>query len=77
MQNGKSALTKGAIDADGHILEPADLWETHLEPKYRDRALRMRTNSDGMEILEIEGKRSWTGLSRLAWPAWRYGSTRH
>ena len=28
------------IDADGHILEPPDLWETYLEPKYRDRAIR-------------------------------------
>ena len=24
------------IDADGHILEPPDLWEKYLEPKYRD-----------------------------------------
>jgi hypothetical protein len=23
------------IDADGHILEPPDLWEKYLEPKYR------------------------------------------
>ena len=49
MQNGNGVITKGAIDADGHILEPADLWETYLEPKYRDRALRLRTNSDGSE----------------------------
>ena len=25
---------EGAVDADGHILEPPDLWETHLEPKF-------------------------------------------
>ncbi len=31
---------EGAVDADGHILEPPDLWERYLEPKYRDRALR-------------------------------------
>jgi hypothetical protein len=24
---------KGAIDADGHILEPPDLWENYLEEK--------------------------------------------
>ena len=23
---------EGAVDADGHILEPPDLWETYLEP---------------------------------------------
>jgi predicted TIM-barrel fold metal-dependent hydrolase len=50
---------KGAIDADGHVLEPPDLWETYLEPKYRDRALRIRVNADGMEYLEIAGKPSW------------------
>ena len=22
----------GAVDADGHILEPSDLWERYLEP---------------------------------------------
>lgn len=26
-----------AIDADGHILEPPDLWEQYSEPRYRDR----------------------------------------
>ena len=58
--NGHSTITKGAIDADGHILEPADLWETYLEPKYRDRALRIRTDSDGLEVLELEGKKIWS-----------------
>ncbi|HVA43172.1 MAG TPA: hypothetical protein VNF50_06800 [Acidimicrobiales bacterium] len=28
------------IDADSHVLEPADLWERYLEPRYRDRAIR-------------------------------------
>jgi len=45
----------GAIDADGHILEPPDLWEKYIDPKYRDRAIRIRTNQDGLEILEIGG----------------------
>ena len=31
----------GAVDADGHILEPPDLWETYIDPKFRDRALRI------------------------------------
>jgi len=51
----------GAIDADGHILEPPDLWERYLEPQYRDRALRLRTNSDGLEYLEVDGKPMWAG----------------
>ena len=46
------------IDCDGHILEPPDLWERYLEPKYRDRALRIRTGDDGFEHLLIDGRPS-------------------
>ncbi len=50
--------TRGAIDADGHILEPPDLWERYLEPQYRERAIRLRTNADGLEYFEYNGKPS-------------------
>src|SRR5258708_7306949 len=33
---------KGAVDADGHVLENAGLWDRYIEAKYRDRALRMK-----------------------------------
>ena len=46
------------IDADGHILEPPDLWEKYLEPTYRRRAVRVRKGSDGFEFLEIDGQRA-------------------
>ena len=49
---------EGAVDADGHVLEPPDLWEKYLEPKYRDRALRVCVGDDGYEYLEIDGKRA-------------------
>ena len=45
----------GAIDADGHILEPPDLWEKYIDPKYRDRTIRIRKDRDGLEMLEIAG----------------------
>ena len=48
----------GAVDADGHILEPPDLWEKYLEAKYRDRALRVVPDEHGLEELEIGGARS-------------------
>src|SRR3954451_9946884 len=48
----------GAVDADGHILEPSNLWETYLEPQYRDRALRIVKDERGLDELEIGGKRS-------------------
>src|SRR5580692_4627232 len=51
------------IDADGHILEPPDLWEKYLEPKYRDRAIRIRTNAEGLEYFEFAGK------ADVFWPA--------
>ena len=34
----------GTVDADGHVLEPASLWEDYLEERYRERALRIRTD---------------------------------
>lgn len=49
---------EGAVDADGHILEPPDLWERYLDPRFRDRALRLTLDEDGLETLEIGGKPS-------------------
>ncbi|MFQ5933511.1 MAG: amidohydrolase family protein [Dehalococcoidia bacterium] len=46
------------VDVDGHVMEPSDLWEKNLEPKYRDRAFRIRKDEMGLEYLEIEGKKS-------------------
>lgn len=48
----------GTVDADGHILEPPDLWETYLEEKYRPRALRIQVDDAGYEYLEIDGQPS-------------------
>ena len=54
----------GAVDADGHILEPPDLWENYIDPKYRDRALRIVVDEHGLEELELGGQRST--MSRAA-----------
>jgi predicted TIM-barrel fold metal-dependent hydrolase len=43
------------IDCDSHIMEPADLWLTYLEPKFRDRAIRI-VETDGAEQLVIGEK---------------------
>jgi len=45
------------IDADGHILEPADTWERYIDPAFRDRALRIVPH-EGKEVLQIDGKPS-------------------
>ena len=49
------------VDADGHILEPLDIWEKYIDPAYRDRAPRMivdtahtgiRTSFDALDASE-------------------------
>src|SRR5439155_1166793 len=44
------------IDADGHILEPVDLWDNYIEPTFRVRAPRMFVDTDGKDRLNIDGK---------------------
>jgi len=49
------------IDVDGHILEPSGIWEEYIEPKYRDRALKILKDDKGLEYLSIDGKPSLFG----------------
>jgi predicted TIM-barrel fold metal-dependent hydrolase len=49
---------EGTIDADGHVLEPAGLWEEYLEQRYLPRALRVKCDDHGLEYLEIDGRPS-------------------
>ena len=48
----------GGVDGDGHVLEPPDLWERYLEPKYRSRAICIRKDDEGREHVEIDGRPS-------------------
>src|SRR5437773_2564870 len=41
------ARTYNVIDADGHILEPVDIWEKYIDPAYRERAPRMIADTYG------------------------------
>ena len=45
------------IDADSHTVEPPGLWVENLEPEYRHRAMRIAVDEDGLEYLEIDGKK--------------------
>lgn len=40
------------VDCDSHVMEPADLWQTYLEPQFRDRAIRIE-EENGIEKLII------------------------
>ena len=42
------------IDSDGHILEPPNLWEQYIEPKYREACPKLMTYEDS-EIFRVEG----------------------
>jgi uncharacterized protein len=49
--------TYNVIDADGHILEPLDLWDKYMDPKFRDRAPRLVVDpATGTEKLDVEGQ---------------------
>jgi uncharacterized protein len=48
----------GAVDADGHILEDAGLWDRYLEAKYKPRAVRVSKDANGLDYLEVGGKPS-------------------
>src|SRR5580704_3515567 len=45
-----------AIDADGHILEPLDLWEKYIDPAFHDRRPRFVIDENRKERLSVEGK---------------------
>ena len=46
----------GAVDADGHVLEDAALWDRYIEAKYKPGAVRISQDVRGEEHLEIGGK---------------------
>jgi predicted TIM-barrel fold metal-dependent hydrolase len=48
------ARTYNVVDADGHILEPLNLWLDYIDPAYRDRAPRLITNANGKQQLQID-----------------------
>ena len=40
-------LADSLLDADSHVSEPLNLWQTRLAAKYRDKAPRMLTEFEG------------------------------
>src|SRR5260370_15792058 len=44
------------IDADGHVLEPIDLWDHYIDPAFRDRRPQRFIDTDGKDRLKIDGK---------------------
>jgi len=51
------------VDCDSHVMEPPDLWETYLEPRFRDRAIRITVDpADGLEVLSIDNRPLLKGI---------------
>ncbi len=45
------------IDADGHVIEPADLWERELPASMRERGFKIRWDDRiGQEAVHVEGR---------------------
>src|SRR5688500_18695429 len=70
------ARTYNVIDADGHILEPVDLWDNYMDRAFRDRAPKMILDDNGKERLLLEGQvlGNPKGLGRLGAVGARDGS---
>ena len=43
------------LDADGHILEPTDLWVKNIEQKFKDRSIRLKRDGEGFEYWSFGG----------------------
>ncbi len=42
------------VDADGHVMEPADTWTNYIDPQFRNRAIRIDHDEKGYEVLLID-----------------------
>jgi uncharacterized protein len=40
-------IQEGYVSADGHVVEPADLWTTRINKQFRDRAPRVESRANG------------------------------
>lgn len=54
------------LDSDMHIMEPPDLWERYIDPKYREYAPRM---------IDVDGQQRWFFEGRV-FPAYSGGGIR-
>jgi predicted TIM-barrel fold metal-dependent hydrolase len=58
------ARAYNVVDADGHILEPLDLWARYMEPRFRERAPRIVKDDSGTERLIIDERQPDTEQQR-------------
>jgi len=56
------------IDAELHVMEPADLWEKYIDPEFKDRAPRRLTDRDWDIRTVVEGD-VMASMADYNWPA--------
>jgi predicted TIM-barrel fold metal-dependent hydrolase len=76
------ATNEYVVDADGHVIEPADLWEQGLPPHLRDQGIRLRWNEEtGFDECTLEGRmvtdRGLVGLGNAGETFEDFGRGRH
>jgi predicted TIM-barrel fold metal-dependent hydrolase len=42
-----TGIEAGYVSADGHVVEPADLWTTRIDKQFRDKAPRVESRANG------------------------------
>ena len=55
-------------DADNHFVEPLDVYERYIEPRWRDKAVRWVKDANGELVQLFAGRPSKTRLSRDSAP---------
>lgn len=58
----------GGVDADGHVVEPPDMWERYIDPAHRDIAMAVRTDDRNLQYLDLGGGRM-SRVIRNGYPA--------
>src|SRR5262249_55700682 len=56
MAQSPSSKEPPVVDADGHVLEPRDVWQRYMEPALRERAIRIERDAEGIEVLLVDGR---------------------
>ena len=44
------------IDADSHFIEPLDLWQSYIEPRFRDRAMHLTRGEEDRLYFAADGR---------------------
>ena len=57
--------TQRLLSSDSHIVEPADLWTTRMDKKWRDKAPRIEALDETGDYIVIDGQGKPLGSTQL------------